>query len=147
MSARPVAGRRRTPKRQAVLEQLGKTDRFRTAQQLHSDIRQHHSVRMGLTTVYRILRNLADENIAEAQRGEDGETLYRLRATPAHRHYLVCRQCGRAVGFTAHDIEHLCTRLADEHGYRDITHHVDLYGTCPLCPATSTRDSADCAAP
>jgi Fur family transcriptional regulator, ferric uptake regulator len=133
MSAPPVPIRRRTPKRQAVLEQLGRSDSFRTAQQLHTEIRNHHSIRMGLTTVYRILRNLAQENVAESQRGEDGEILYRLRTTTGHRHYLVCRRCGRAVGFTADEVEHICVRLASEHGYRDIAHHVDLYGTCPVC--------------
>ena len=133
MSALPAPGRRRTPKRQAVLELLGRSDTFRTVQQLHADIRSHHSVRVGLTTVYRILRNLAEEHVAESQRAEDGELLYRLRTTANHRHYLLCRRCGRAVGFTADDIEHICIRLAREHGYRDVTHHVDLYGTCPVC--------------
>lgn len=133
MSALPVPGRRRTPKRQAVLDQLGRSRFFRTAQELHTEIRNHHSVQMGLTTVYRILRNLAEENIAESQRGEDGEILYRLRTTTEHRHYLVCRRCGRAVAFTSDDIEHICVQLASEHGYRDVVHHVDLYGTCSVC--------------
>src|SRR5690242_20729046 len=108
-------GRRRTPKRQAVLEVLGRTETFRTVQQVHADIRAHHNLRVGLSSVYRILRNLAEENVAEAQRSEDGELLYRLLTTPGHRHYLVCRRCGRAVGFTADDIEHICVRLAGEH--------------------------------
>ena len=60
--------------------------------------------------MYRILRNLAEENLADAQRGEDGEFLYRLRTTTGHRHYLVCRRCGSAVGFTVGDIEHICVR-------------------------------------
>ena len=133
MSTSPGGGRRRTPKMRAVLEQLGQSQSFRTVQQVHAEIRTHHSVRVGSTSVYRILRNLADDNIAESQRAEDGEILYRLRNTPAHRHYLVCRICGRAVGFTAEDVEHLCATLAAEHHYRDVTHHLDLYGTCPTC--------------
>ncbi|OBF33838.1 Fe2+/Zn2+ uptake regulation protein [Mycobacterium sp. ACS1612] len=112
---------------------LGRTETFRTVQQVHADIRTHHNLRVGLSSVYRILRNLAEENLAEAQRSEDGELLYRLLTAPGHQHYLVCRRCGRAVGFTADDIEHICVRLAGEHGYRDVTHHVDLYGTCPTC--------------
>jgi Fur family ferric uptake transcriptional regulator len=122
-----------TAHQRAVLELLCRSDHFRSAQQLHLEMRQHETSRIGLTTVYRILHSLAEQNIAETQRAEDGETLYRLRTTPGHRHYLLCRRCGRAVGFTAQDIELHTARLAQQHCYADVTHHVDLYGTCPRC--------------
>jgi Fur family ferric uptake transcriptional regulator len=86
-----------------------------------------------LTTVYRILHVLVEQNIAETQRAEDGETLYRLCATRGHRHYLLCRRCGRAVAFTVDDVELHTARLAQQHRYADVTHHIDLYGTCPQC--------------
>jgi Fur family ferric uptake transcriptional regulator len=116
-----------------VLDLLRRSDHFRSAQQLHHEIRERHTVRIGLSTVYRILRTLADENIAETQRAEDGEILYRLRLAVEHRHYLLCRSCGRAVGFTAEDIERHTSRLARRHRFADVTHHIDLYGTCPRC--------------
>jgi Fur family ferric uptake transcriptional regulator len=136
MAAPPAPRRpRMTAHRQAVLELLQRSDHFRSAQQLHFEIREHHSIRIGLTTVYRILRTFAEQNIAETQRAEDGETLYRLRTNPGHRHYLLCRRCGRAEGFTAADIELHTSQLAEAHRYADVTHHIDLYGTCPRCVA------------
>ena len=60
---------------------------------------------IGLTTVYRILHTFAEQKIAETQRGEDGETPLPAAHNPGHRHYLLCRRCGRAVGFTAAAIE------------------------------------------
>ena len=124
---------RSTANRQAVLDLLSRSDHFRSAQQLHVEIRGHEVPRIGLSTVYRILRTLADEKIAETQRAEDGEILYRLRAAPEHRHYLLCRRCGRAVGFTADDIERHTSQLARRHRFADVTHYIDLYGTCPRC--------------
>jgi Fur family ferric uptake transcriptional regulator len=124
-----------TAKQQAVLELLYRSDHFRSAQQLHVELREHQSIRIGLTTVYRILHTLAEENIAETQRAEDGEMLYRLRTTLRHCHYLLCRRCGRAVAFTAADVESHTNRLAQQHRYAEITHYVDLYGTCPQCVA------------
>jgi Fur family transcriptional regulator, ferric uptake regulator len=88
---------------------------------------------LGLATVYRILHRLADQHIAEAQRGEDGETLYRLRATTEHHHYLMCCRCGAAVAFSPAALEHHTAELARKHRYADITHHIDLYGVCPRC--------------
>ena len=106
MSAPPAPRRTRvTANQQAVLELLGRSEHFRSAQQLHLEIHQHQTTRIGLSTVYRILRTLAERNIVETQRAEDGEALYRLRTTPGHCHYLLCRRCGRAVGFTSADIQ------------------------------------------
>jgi Fur family ferric uptake transcriptional regulator len=142
VSSPPEPRRRRsTAKQRAVLEVLREQENFRSAQQLYLDIRRHRQLRIGLTSVYRILRTLAADRIAETQRAEDGEILYRLRTVAGHRHYLVCRRCGRAVGFTPVDIEEHTRRLSRQHHYTDVTHYVDLYGICPRCRATPASQS------
>jgi Fur family transcriptional regulator, ferric uptake regulator len=123
------------------VEVLRERENFRSAQQLYLDIRRHRQLRIGLTSVYRILRTLAADQIAETQRAEDGETLYRLRTGAGHRHYLVCRRCGKAVGFTPVDIEEHTRRLSQQHHYSDVTHYVDLYGICPRCRTTPASQS------
>jgi len=131
--------RRSTAKQRTVLEVLREEENFRSAQQLYDDIRRHRQVRIGLTSVYRILRTLAADRIAETQRAEDGEILYRLRTRRGHRHYLLCRRCGKAVGFFPVGIKEDTRRVSSQHHFSDVTHHVDLYGVCPRCgtaPAT-----------
>lgn len=59
--------------------------------------------------------------------------LYRLRTTPEHRHYLLCRQCGLAIAFTVEDVESLTSELAQRHRFTEVAHQVDFYGTCPQC--------------
>ena len=125
--------RRSTAKQRAVLEVLREQENFRSAQQLYLEVRRDRQLRIGLTSVYRILRTLAADRVAETQRAEDGEILYRLRNGTGHRHYLICRQCGDAVAFTPVDIEEHTRRLSRQHNYTDVTHYVDLYGTCPRC--------------
>ena len=131
----PPAGQRRrsTVKRQVVLDALGSGDHFRSAQQLYFEVRQQRATRIALTTVYRILHALADEHIAETQRAEDGEILYRLRTGAEHRHYLLCRRCGDAVAFTPTGLEKHTTEPTNKHHYADVSHYIDLYGTCPRC--------------
>jgi Fur family ferric uptake transcriptional regulator len=134
MAAPPVPRQTRmTAQQRAVLDLLGRSDRFRGAQELHLDLHQRRGVRIGLVTVYRILRASAEMKITETQRAEDGEMLYRLRTTPEHRHYLLCRLCGRAIAFTADEIEHLTSQLAKQNRYTDLAHQIDFYGTCPRC--------------
>lgn len=132
----PRRQRRTTVKRQAVLDVLSSGDNFRSAQQLYTAIRQQQATRIALTTVYRILHALADERIAETQRAEDGEILYRLRTGSEHCHYLLCRHCGHAVGFTPTAFEEHTSQLTDQHHYADVAHHIDFYGICPRCRGT-----------
>ena len=145
MSSPPQPRRRRsTAKQRAILEVLREQENFRSAQQLYLDVRRDRQLRIGLTSVYRILRTLAADRVAETQRAEDGEMLYRLRTGTGHRHYLVCRQCGEAVAFTPVDIEEHTRRLSRLHHYTDVTHYFDLYGTCPRCrPAPASQGCAD----
>lgn len=134
MAAPPTGQRRRSSaKRKAVVAALSSGEKFRSAQQLYLEICQQRATRVALTTVYRILHALAEERIAEAQRAEDGEILYRLRTASEHRHYLLCRSCGDAVSFVPTALEERTAELTGQYGYADVAHHVDLYGTCPRC--------------
>src|ERR1700754_361407 len=143
MPAPPTPRRRRnTVKQQVVLEVLGGSDKFRSAQQLSLQIRHERPLRIGLTSVYRILRGLADDRVAETQRAEDGEILYRLRNSPEHRHYLLCRRCGRAVGFTPTALEDHTADLIHRHRYSEVTHYFDLYGICPQCSRAAAHAQA-----
>ncbi|WP_186244940.1 Fur family transcriptional regulator [Mycobacterium simulans] len=132
----PAVGQRRrsTVRRQAVLDALRTSDNFRSARQLYVEMcQQQDAIRVALTTIYRILHALADERIAEAQRAEDGEILYRLRVGTEHQHYLLCRRCGRAVAFTPTELEERTSELTARYHYADVAHHIDIYGTCPRC--------------
>lgn len=134
MNGKPTGRRRRpTANQQAIVEILRHSDHFRSAQQLYLEMRAQRPIRVGLTTVYRVLQSMTEQKITEAQRAEHGETLYRLRTDTGHRHYLLCRGCGQAVGFTPIDFELDASQLAAQHRYSDVTHHIDLYGTCPDC--------------
>lgn len=132
----PERTRRRratTVRQRALLDVLGRSDRFRSAQQLHAELRATETVGIGLTSVYRILHRFAEQQVVQTQRAEDGESLYRLRTSAGHHHYLVCRICGRAEQFTLDPVERYTDHIARQHEYADVTHHLDLYGTCPDC--------------
>jgi Fur family ferric uptake transcriptional regulator len=133
VTSAPLPPRRHTANKRAVLDALRGVDTFRSAQQLFVDILQRNPQRIALTSVYRILHGLAAEGVAETQRAEDGEALYRLRSSAEHHHYLLCRSCGRAVPFAPTALEDLAAVLIRRHRYTEVTHRIDLYGICPRC--------------
>ncbi len=133
MSAPEVPARRQTRQRTAVLAVLGEQDVFRTAQDLHALLRERGDA-VGLATVYRALQALADDGLVDVLRTDVGEAAYR-RCSPVHHHHLVCRSCGTTVEVADPPVERWAERVAAEHGFADVEHQVEVFGTCRACAA------------
>ncbi|MET0741690.1 MAG: Fur family transcriptional regulator [Candidatus Nanopelagicales bacterium] len=135
-----VPGVRATKQRTAVVGLLERVDDFRSAQDLYEMLRRRKAS-IGLTTVYRTLQALAESGDVDVLRTDDGESLYRLcRGGRQHHHHmhLVCRRCGRAVEVEGPEVEQWAHRLAEEHGWSDVSHNVEIFGTCEECAAAPT---------
>ncbi len=122
---------RKTRQRAAVDAIVAQTHEFRTAQQIHDDLR-HQGDSVGLTTVYRTLQHMVDVGELDAIRTGDGETAYR-RCSNGHHHHLVCRSCGRTVEVSGPAVEKWATAIAQENGFRDVSHDLEIFGTCDRC--------------
>ncbi|MFI8321166.1 Fur family transcriptional regulator [Streptomyces sp. NPDC085529] len=129
----PVRGRS-TKQRAAVAAALSEVDEFRSAQELH-DMLKHRGDSVGLTTVYRTLQSLADAGEVDALRTSDGETVYRRCSSDDHHHHLVCRSCGKAVEVEGPMVEQWAEAVAAEHGFVNVAHTVEIFGTCAECAA------------
>ena len=127
----PVPGGRPTRQRRAVAEVLGTFSDFRSAQEIHELLAQRGEA-VGLATVYRTLQRLADAGEVDLLRTEDGEAIYR-RCSPAHHHHLVCRTCGATVEVEGPAVERWTRSIAEEHGYADVSHTLEIFGVCGSC--------------
>lgn len=127
---------RSTRQKRAVAALLEASDGFRSAQELHAEL-QAQGENVALTTVYNQVRALADAGELDALRSDDGETRYRRCATGDHHHHLVCRHCSSAIEVEGPEVERWATRIGKEHGFVDVTHTVEIIGTCPDCAAPS----------
>ena len=130
-STDPAAATRPTRQRRAVSAALAEVADFRSAQQIH-DLLKQRGDRVGLTTVYRTLQTLADAGDVDLLRTADGESVYR-QCSRGHHHHLVCRGCGRTVEVEGPAVERWAEQVAGDHGFADISHTVEIYGTCTPC--------------
>ncbi|CAM5512828.1 Fur family transcriptional regulator [Streptomyces fimicarius] len=130
-NAAPVRGRS-TRQRAAVAAALDEVDEFRSAQELH-DVLKHRGDSVGLTTVYRTLQSLADAGEVDVLRTTEGEAVYRRCSTGDHHHHLVCRLCGKAVEVEGPAVEQWAEMIAAQHGYVNVAHTVEIFGTCAEC--------------
>ncbi|WP_106506890.1 Fur family transcriptional regulator [Brachybacterium timonense] len=121
---------RNTRQRAALLDALSRQDDFRSAQQIHEQMRSEGET-VGLATVYRNLQTLASSGRLDVLVSAEGESLYRQCEQEGHHHHLVCRVCGRTVEFLAPKLEAAMTAIAREHGFTDLDHTLEVFGLCP----------------
>ena len=125
-----------TRQRTAVAGALIALDDFRSAQQLHEYLRAHGDS-IGLATVYRTLQALAEAHQVDVIRTGEGESLYRRCERREHHHHLVCRSCGATVEIDGPSVESWASRVGAAHGFSDIEHTIELFGTCEACRASA----------
>jgi Fur family ferric uptake transcriptional regulator len=104
---------------------------FRSAQEIHELLAQQGEA-VGLATVYRTLQRLAEAGEVDLLRTEDGEAIYR-RCSADHHHHLVCRGCGATVEVEGPTVERWTRAIAEEHGYADVSHTLEIFGICGSC--------------
>jgi Fur family transcriptional regulator, ferric uptake regulator len=135
--ARPAeqqpARERTTRPFRSVVDELSRSADFRSAQEIHAAIRAG-GTSVGLATVYRALQSLVDSGRADVLKTDSGESSYRS-CSPTHHHHLVCRWCGRAVEVQGPAVERWADATASEHGFSDVSHTLELFGTCADCAA------------
>ena len=123
--------RRPTRQRAAVAAVLADTEEFRSAQELHALLREGGD-KVGLATVYRNLQAMAADGEIDMLRTDEGEAVYRACST-GHHHHLVCRVCGRTVEVEGPTVEAWATRVSAEHGFTEVRHTLEIFGTCATC--------------
>lgn len=122
---------RSTRQRAAIADLLNETDGFRSAQELHDELRRRGQG-IGLTTVYRTLQSMATTGSVDTLRTDTGESVYR-RCSEDHHHHLVCRACGATVEISGGQVEKWAADVAREHGFSDVSHTIEIFGMCRGC--------------
>ncbi len=128
---------RLTQERESLLELFATASSMLTPSQLH-DLAQKNNVKIGLTTVYRLLEVLTKVGAATPFLVE-GNIFYAF-CNREHHHHFVCLSCHHVMDI--HDECPSCPSLGIPGSYEIRSHRSDLFGTCPNCmpPGEMRRD-------
>jgi Fur family transcriptional regulator, ferric uptake regulator len=135
MVDQPPRVARLTRQGQAVLSVVDSSDNFRSAQDIHAQLRAAGET-VGLTTVYRHLALLSEDGQLDSLQTADGELVYRRCHSNAHHHHVVCRRCKRGTEVELPDLEQWAESTAHALGYTNVTHTVEIFGLCANCRET-----------
>ncbi|MGE5695933.1 MAG: Fur family transcriptional regulator [Candidatus Sericytochromatia bacterium] len=122
---------RSTRQRAAITALLESLDEFRSAQDIHDELRRRGEG-IGLTTVYRTLQSMSAAGAVDTLRTDTGESVYR-RCSTQHHHHLVCRSCGYTVEVRGGHVEVWAAEVAAKHGFSEASHTIEIFGTCQDC--------------
>jgi len=140
---RPAARLRATRQGAAIDEVLSANHGFRSAHEVYDELRRRGE-RVGMTTVYRQLKLLADSGVLDVVNRPDGEAGYRLCGPTAaeangHHHHLVCQVCGYTVEVEGPEVEQWADRVASDAGFTNVTHTLEIFGDCQRHSPRSRR--------
>jgi Fe2+ or Zn2+ uptake regulation protein len=120
---------RLTSEREALLDLFSESSRMLSPAQLH-ELALEKDVKVGLTTVYRLLEVMTKTGIATPF-FIDG-VIYYVFCGCDHHHHLVCLSCHQVV-----DMHQSCPGVEVPDDFQVDHHRLDLFGTCSVCQQSS----------
>jgi Fur family ferric uptake transcriptional regulator len=122
-----------TSQREAVLKTLYENPEHYTPENLYLLIKKKcPESNVGITTVYRTLNLLEENDIATSISFGSAGKKFELGNKPHHDH-LICEVCGCIVEFHDEKIEQLQEKIAKINHFKLTNHLMQLYGICQAC--------------
>ena len=131
-----AVGQRYTPKRRALVGVLGAADKPLSMNDLLSG-----GTGQPQSSIYRNLAVLEHAGAVRRVITEDGFARFELtEALTEHHHHLVCSNCGKVEDVTIPasletSLDRTIDRVAKRSGFAQVSHRLDLIGTCDDCAA------------
>ena len=121
---------RYSSQRDTVLKVVKAARDHPTADTIYSRVRAELP-KISLGTVYRNLKQLAEEGLIKSVGVVDGQERFDARISP-HSHF-VCNQCGAVLDLPNCVSEETIVPFGQEYGFVVQSYEVHIYGTCREC--------------
>jgi Fur family transcriptional regulator, ferric uptake regulator len=131
--------RKLTGQRQAILNLLQTQPHPLTPREIQARLTQGDC---NLATIYRAMHLLKEMGLIHRYDFGDGIARYELAGMDcsSHHHHLICTQCATIVEINTCFPPEWEAKIAQEHGFRKITHKLEFFGLCPACTRCPKHD-------
>ena len=124
-------GYRLTPQRKAVLKALADSEEHPSVEQIYARVRRDFPM-TSLATVYKTVTLLKDMGEVLELGFSDGSNRYDGNKPYPHPH-LICVMCRQILDPDINALRDLPQEVAENTGYRVVSHRLDFFGVCPDC--------------
>ena len=99
------------------------------------DIYEKLKGEVGLTTIYRLVDKLIDEDVLNKYISKDNITYYRYlkRCNHENHFYLKCSECGDLTHIDCDCIKELSSHIFKSHKFKPNKDHIIIDGVCEKC--------------
>lgn len=87
---------------------------------------------MALTTIYRNLEIMYENDLIIRQRIDDNQYCYELKKDE-HSHYLICKKCKKKIELSGCPLKELENSISKQTGFQITSHNLELEGYCNKC--------------
>ena len=127
------AGFRLTGPRRAVVDEIQRSDRAFTADELLQRLTDAQTG-VGRATVFRTLDLLVQNGVLDRLHQPDGCHSYLLcGVTDRHHHHLICSDCGAVIEFEDCSVQPLLEELGRRTNFQINGHWLEVFGQCSVC--------------
>jgi Fur family ferric uptake transcriptional regulator len=132
-------GLRLTGPRRIIMQVLSNTTDHPDVEELHRRVTAIDPS-IAIATVYRTVNLLKERGILERHTFADGRSRYET-ASGKHHDHLIDIETGDVIEFTSPEIERLQEEIARRHGFRIVSHKLEIYATrlTPKRPRNGTK--------
>jgi Fur family peroxide stress response transcriptional regulator len=124
---------RLTPQRLAVLKILAAGEGHPSVERIYEQIRPDFPM-TSLATVYKTVTLLKEMDEVLELGFNNGGNRYDGSKPYPHPH-LICTQCGAIQDLEVDALSDIPRQVAQDTGYRIVSHRLDFFGICPTCQA------------
>jgi Fur family ferric uptake transcriptional regulator len=123
------AGLKSTRQRDQIAETFFALDRHISVEELLAEVRKEMP-QVGYATVYRTLKLLVEQKLANPRDFGDGQTRYDPQFDKEQHDHLICVECRRILEFDDEVILARLTQIARERGFGISRRKLEIYGVC-----------------
>jgi len=119
-------GLRYTVQRQAVWDEIRKSDEHRDAEDIYLKLKSN-DIRVSRATVYRTMDVLVKNKLVRKMDVGEGRSLFEPRLDNRHHDHMICMDTGDIIEFYDEELENLQEKIAAKYGYKVIRHVHQLF--------------------
>ena len=120
-----------TPQRLAVLKVLAASNGHPTVERIYETVKTEFPT-TSIATIYKTVNLLKQLNEVLELGFPDGSNRYDGKKPDPHPH-VICVQCKRIIDPDLDTLKDMTAEVADETGFKILTHRLDFFGICGDC--------------